>query len=790
MLKHYLKYAIRNFKSNRLVFAGSIATVFLGALCISLLFTYIRNELSMDNFHKREKDIYLITLKDSPESKPEAWEADLFFKFNYKDYPEIESFTDVKKYREGEIKFTYNEHSFSPEGIVADSSFFEVFDFPLKVGDKAAILHDPDAIIFSQNMAKKIFGDENPIGKYVTITTREQKIYTVKGILDPLPSNSSITFDFIIPNHSMQYSRMGGNFILANSNFNEVEFYEKIKGLGHYRERFKESTTGIYPLSKMYFEGNNINTQGIISKHGDKKNINVLYVIIAVIFIISLLNFTNLQIININFSIKNIGINKITGAGSKHILLQKFTEILLLIFVSSFIVTLAFHIVLPYFNQIARVNLSPDIRQIFFLNSVILFVLITGAMIYPSFVYFYLPVTKSLKNQTFAPTKLAGREVLTTLQFTLSFVLLIASIVVVKQLNLMLDKDLGFESKNIVSTQLFHEPNYSGTREEQMKQHQDYQNNFQYVKNELTVQSSIKSFSIAHSPIQPFDMSWKLNSNEMDFTTEKSLVVTPGYTKLLGLKILEGRFFDFDKDKSYDEKVVINEAAKKYWGITDISTQQIKSSSWGTYDIIGVVKDFNFEHLSVEPQPLVMVYFERMHYNFLIQFEEGANQAGLQFVRQLFEKNNPGETFNYTFLSDDIQSMYNKEKRLSEIYILFTIIAYIISAIGLFAITLYETRKRIKEIGIRKVNGAKITEVITMLNKDFVKWVVFAFVVATPISYYIMHKWLENFAYKTTLSWWIFALAGLMALGIALLTVSWQSWKAAAKNPVEALRYE
>jgi putative ABC transport system permease protein len=178
------------------------------------------------------------------------------------------------------------------------------------------------------------------------------------------------------------------------------------------------------------------------------------------------------------------------------------------------------------------------------------------------------------------------------------------------------------------------------------------------------------------------------------------------------------------------------------------------------------------------------------HTNFLIRFEDGATQSGIQLVQKLFNEVNPGEPFEYTFLADDIEAMYQKEKRLSEIYILFTIIAYSISSLGLFAISLYDTRRRTKEIGIRKVNGAKISEILAMLNKDFAKWVIIAFIIAAPVAYFAMHQWLENFAYKTELSWWIFALAGLLALGIALLTVSWQSWKAATRNPVEALRYE
>jgi len=185
-----------------------------------------------------------------------------------------------------------------------------------------------------------------------------------------------------------------------------------------------------------------------------------------------------------------------------------------------------------------------------------------------------------------------------------------------------------------------------------------------------------------------------------------------------------------------------------------------------------------------------MVYFEDSEANFLIKFKEGSTQNGLLFVQSLFSKINPGESFQYTFLTDEISALYQKEKRLSHIYILFTLIALFISANGLFTITLYDTHKRTKEIGIRKVNGATIAEILAMLNKDFVKWVTISIVIATPVSWYAMNKWLENFAYKTDLSWWIFALAGALALGIALLTVSWQSWKAATRNPVEALRYE
>ena len=791
MLKFHLKLAFKNFKSNRLVFGGSIATIFLATLCISLLFSYTQNELSMDDFHKRKNDIYLITFQESKGSNPEVWEASRFFNFNYKDYPEIENLTAFKKYKEGEIKFTYDERSYSPAGIIADSVFFEVFDFKLTAGNKATVLHDPDAIVISQNFAKKIFGDKNPIGKPITVTTRIQKVYTVKGILAPIASNSSLEFDYIIPDHSGEFNRMGGNFILVKNNFNKADFSKKLKKIVQENKQFSEGKASIFPLSKVYFEGTNINSRGIFTKFGDKNNINILYTIIAVIFIISLLNFTNLQIININSSIKNIGINKISGAGSKQIVLQKLIEIFLLILLSSVAISLSFKVVLPYFNQITQINLAPEWWQIFLLIVSILVLLVAGAMIYPFILYSTIPITTSLKKQASSNTRLTGRKVLVISQFALSFIMLIASVVVVKQLGLLLNKDLGFNSKNIICTQLFHEPQMiNGSREELMKQYQAYLDNFQFEKNELKSQSSVRNFSIGDSPIQPFDMSWKLKDGKNDYSTEKSLIVSPEFAKLFGLQILEGRFFDRKMDKERSNKLVINEAAKRYLGISDINTKQILNKSWGEYEIIGVVKDFNFQHLSVKPQPLFLLFFEDMEDQFMIQFEDGATQAGLQFAKKLFEKNNPGEAFKYTFLSDDIQDLYQKEKRLSKIYILFTLIAYFISFIGLFAISLYDTKRRTKEIGIRKVNGARISEVLVMLNKDFLKWIVSAFVIATPVAYYTMHKWLENFAYKTELSWWIFVLAGLLALAIALLTVSFQSWKAATSNPVEALRNE
>jgi putative ABC transport system permease protein len=751
----------------------------------------------MNDFHTRKNDIHLLTIQQSPESELVAIEASLFFKFDYKDFPDIEALTCIKKYQEGEIQFKFDNAYLSAEGIVTDSMFFRIFDFRLLEGEAAGVLNNPNALILSQKFAKKLFGNNNPIGKTIELRGQVQNTFTVQGIIEDQPANSSLTFDFILPDHPQRYSRTGAEFILSGTNFDKSRFTEKIRDMGHIHHQFKESRMDILNFGDIYFSNDVNGFNNIFSKFGNKKNIRILIIIIGVIYIITLLNFTNLQIININASLKNIGINKITGAENKDLILQKITELVVLILFSSILISGAFKIVLPYFNKMVGVELSPNTIQLFCLNIAVLSILFVSAMVYPSILYLRITMTSCLKRELDSVNIIIGRNILVIVQFSLSIVLLIASFLVVKQLNFMLSQDLGFNTKNIILVKFFSRIGYSNP--EEYKKLTDNQNrDYQYIINELTNNSLIKSFAQGRSPVNSSVMPWKRKNGTDHYTDGSFLGVTPGYELLLGLTISEGRFFDNTRDISRGNQVVINETAKKQLGITDISQESILNKYWSTtasdalkgFEIIGVIRDFNSGHLSSKPEPLFMMYFQDIESDYLIQFEEGATSAGLQFVNQLFKQVNPEQTFQYTFLEDDIGNLYHKEKRLKNIYVLFTFIALSISMIGLYAISLFDTRRRTKEIGIRKVNGATIAEVLMLLNRDFVKWVAIAFVIATPIAWYTMHKWLQNFAYKTELSWWIFGLAGLLALGIALLTVSFQSWKAATRNPVEALRYE
>ena len=795
MLKHFLKLAVRKFQSNRLIFIGSIITVSIGALCISLLFSYVNNELTMNGFHKRAKDIYMMVVQASPTSGYEAIQASLFFKFNYKNYPEVESLVSLMKYPKDEIKVTFGESSFSPEVLIADSTFFSVFDFKLLTGNKKTILADPGNAIITSDYARKIFGDKDPIGQEIKVTASDMKTYTIKGVIAKLPSNSSITFDLIFPGHSGSYDRSGADFLLVNKKFNQEEFVRKIEKIGQFHPQFKESKVSIVALNDIYFnnKGSNNGYNLIFTRFGDKKNVYVLLVIMIVVFAITALNFSGFQIILINAELRNIGIGKILGISALEQFMQKTVEVVLLIFLSSIVVTISYLVLLPSFDSFARVSLSKSILEIVVLNVTIIISLFVLAMLYPSVITLKIPIMDSLKGKVYAGSFLISQKAIVTIQYTLTIASVVASLVIFRQVSLMLQKDLGFDSKNVIRVKMFHRLPYNINPDERKKSTTEQNKNYQYVLSELSSIPAIESFAQGVSPLNPYIMPWKLKGSEKDFLSQNVLIVNPGYLKILGLKITEGRFFDTQKDKSRANKVVINEEAKKFWAIEDIKECRILNKYWEDsigYEIIGVVKDFNYQHLSVKPQPLFMVYFDDVDNDFLIRLRDVSAQSGLQTVSKLFKEVNPGEDFRYSFLSDEISALYQKEKRLSQIYFIFTIIALLITAIGIFVIAIYDAQRRTKEIGIRKVYGASIGDVMFMLNKDFVKLVLIAIVIACPIAWYVVHKWLENFAYKTELSWWIFVFAGVLAIGIALLTVSWQSSKAARRNPVESLKYE
>ncbi len=790
---HYLKNTIRKTSRFPVVVTVRLTSGIIGVLSISIILSFVINEITIDRFHKYPENIYAFIKKNGPLANWQGAELPIQ-RIDFKEkIPALKQIVNVKEYSGENVRIKYNTNAFISNGFVVDSTFFDVFSFETEHGNPKEIIRDPQSIIISHSLARKIFGDADPLGKTISVKLEATIDYTVKGILKEIPSNSTMQFNFLVPMHSYDgyFGSIGVAFVRAES-FPDEEIIssinEEIKKIYVNSEGLQ---SGFIPLTKIYNNDQNIQFYRVISKHGNIRNIYILSIIALILAIVTVLNCSGLKLSEVFDERKSLALNKLCGATFRHrfiqIIIDYSSEVIL-----TTIASICLYILLePWLHKTLGFSLTQNsivITMIFGITAIILFTAHITAFLLSARFNSYHNLSEKIKNNS----AMFNRKWITSAQFAFTIFLIISAIVVNKQYQAMINKDMGFETKNIIKTSFFSRQELFEDREKAIGEQNKRNNNFQMLISELDQNPHIISFTFG-SLLSPYPMEFKRLNSDSDFESENILIVTPGYGKTLGLTLKEGRFFDWELDDSRGDGIVINEAAMKKYDIHDISTERLINKNWSNYNgnkILGIVEDFNYEHVATKVRPLVMYYFNDMEMDFLIKVKSGHESEAIEFLRKLNGRINPGLNFSYSFLSDEIKQLYDKEKRLSQIYLLFTLVVIFISSIGLFAFAYSTLQHRIKEIGIRKVNGAKIFEILAMLNRDFIKWVLIAFVVASPLAWYAMNKWLENFAYKTELSWWIFVLAGLMALGIALLTVSWQSWRAATRNPVEALRYE
>lgn len=804
MLWFYLKYTLKSFRSNQLITLSSLLSIVLGVLSSFLIYQWVHNELTMDRFHKNAEHIYLVTQKDSPTSDFRPAQPSLFFKFDYSKYPLIKKKLTLTQFYENDIKLMSNNMEYIAEGMEVDSTFFDFFDFELSVGDPEHILDDPEHIIITTSLSKKIFGNKDPLGLPIELKSDDVAAsYKVAGILADIPSNSSLEFDFLIQ-YSSRWAKMGAEMILVDQAFEASSFNEKFTWKG-WAGNDREITLSTLPFTSIYF-GHHFEKL-FHTKFGNLDNVHTLIAIGIIILAISLLNFVNLQTTALFSQASLMGVKKVNGASKLNLIMQMLFDRMVYMLVSVTMVYISYHLIYPYYTQFLGYEIHHQViwDLAVICSSVFIFVLISA--LFPLVQLSRIDVYSALHGHlSGVGSSLAGKT-LTTIQYASTIVLMIASVFVFRQLEFMLNKDLGITAENIVNVKLLDRIldtktyNYymQLTEEEASALYQVHvekeRSTHAYVLDQLVSNPDVMFVSKAEMPIgsEANPMSWKLVGENTDYTSENTMICDPNYAEILDLNIVEGRFFE-THDRSRQNIVVINETAKRLWNIGDIEGQYLANQTWGgekkPWQIIGVVKDYHYEHLTHKIKPLMLLYFKDYEDPFLIKLQKGRVKEGIAFLKNLQAEINPNKLFSYTVLEDKIKAQYKKEKRLSQVYLFFTLLALFISSIGLFTFALYETRKRTKEIGLRKVNGASIREVVRMLNYTFLRWVAVAFVIGCPVGYYLMDRWLETFANKINLDWWVFALVGLVTVALALLTVSWQSWRVARQNPVESLRYE
>ncbi len=760
----------------------------LGIACAIVLTSWVLYETSYDKDIPDSDKIYRITLEGyinnefiqstqalagiAPEAK--------------KNFPEVEDYARlVNNYKDCIIK-TEGQESFRESGYAADSTFFNIFPYKAIYGNLTTALSRRDQIVIDQYMSEICFGNENPIGEFISVNGHK---YAVAAVMENIPAHTHLKFHFIIPFINVDWivkNPWGGDncitFLKLNRTDNNKTIESKITALVYAREKLwkdlkidfrLQALRDIY-LSNYKFE--------YATETGSKRNIVIFSIAAFLILLIACINFTNLFIASSLKRKRAMGIKLTNGANKIHILKESFFEVLLF-FILSFLIAVALvKIIQPFFNALAGKEIFINIFSLQFLSLSIpiVFISLILTSIFPWLHLRRLKPTRILKEKSASGrNNLSIQKVLVITQFVIAIVLIFSVIAVSKQLSFIQNKQLGFNKENIIYI-------YTTSK----LQEKTIQNR---MKNELLGNSNIQGVAFRSSLPTIWNNGNPLskNSDFKEIMATEEIFVDKDYFDLMKINFIEGENI-YKQDNSSKDFCIVNQMAVRNLGLKAPYVDKVIYEGPNKQLVIkGVIENINIKSLAQGVDPCIYRGTEKKSNDgvMLIKISNNYDEA-INSVRIFCNENNSGVPFEYHFLDDVYDNLYKAENTARTIMLLFALIGITIISLGLLAMILFITENKIKEIGIRKVNGAKITEILALLNKDFIKWVAIAFVIATPIAWYAMNKWLENFAYKTTLSWWIFALAGLLALGIALLTVSWQSWRAATRNPVEALRYE
>jgi putative ABC transport system permease protein len=810
MIKNYIKSAFRGMSKQKMYASIKIGGFALGIAACLLISLYIKDELSYDKQYPNSNRIYrfVTAYHLSGISEKGVFSPAPLANALKDDFSEIEmagKINPVENFGAGsnEIRRTDEVQNSYDEGFTyADQSILDIFQIPFVFGDANHALDAPLSMVISKRKADKYFPNENPIGKTFILNNDAKRIYTVKGVMENPPSNSHFQYDFLLTLSEQVFYRGESTNWMAN-NYPTYVLVRPETDIAALEKKFDLITTKYYapalkesgnvyadkateflsfelqPVSDIHLKSSEIENDGL--SHGDIRFIFIFAIIAACILIIALINFINLTTSKSINMAKEVGLRKTIGANRKNLISSILTDSILFSFISFIIGSLLAWLILPLFNLLANTSMIFPWNEWWLFPLLISVSLLVGiiAGLYPAFYLSSFNPIQSLKGQFSSKNRgINLRSVLVVFQFAASIVLIIGTFIIYQQMEFILHKKLGFDKEQVL---LLHGANTIGA-------------NIPSLKEELLKLPEVKNVSVSgYLPIEGTYRDGNGFWNEGKSTEDESVQgqmwkVDEDYIKTMGMKIIEGR--DFSKEISTDSKsIIINQAMAKKLGLTNPLGKGITNFSKKVWTIIGVVEDFHFESFKENIGGLCMTLGKSPQ---IISVKvNGADMTkALQLIKKVWNDFSPNQAIRYSFLDEKFSMMYSDVKRMGQILSVFACLAIIVACLGLFALSSSMIEKRTKEIGVRKVNGARISEVILLLNQNFVRWVIYAFVIATPIAWFAMHKWLENFAYKTTLSWWIFVLAGLLALGIALLTVSWQSWRAATRNPVEALRYE
>jgi putative ABC transport system permease protein len=777
MLKNYLKITLRNIRKFKVFSIINISGLSFSLAVVILIAAFMQNELSMDKFHTNYTKIYKVSRGTTPVQVGEIIKSNV---------PEIKRIARVDIISSPSVTIKYKDKILSfQNAIYTEPDFFNIFSFKSIQGNIRTALKTPLSIVLTKSEVKRIFGNENPLGKSIRMDNEFE--LTVNAVIDDIPLNSSLQFNGAISLESLKSINGKNNdpfdwshwnyctYVLFPYKVNHAEVINRINTVlkRNIPEEVKDINVELIPFKQLYYDPD---TSGIQKKGSIEKNFALISIAILIL-IIAIINYMNLATARATMRVKEIGVRKTIGASKLFLINQFLSESIIISTISMITALLIASTLLPGFNEIvdSQLQLFPDsilIRCSIFSLAAIILGILSG--IYPAFYITSFKPDSILRGAiNFGKSKMFLRKGLIILQFTIAVTLIVSTIVIYNQMEFIKNKPLGFPKENLI---------YFPTNNQILSNKDAFQA-------EILKQSFVEDFAYSFDVPGKMFMKWgnnlKYQGNERRIWYT-AVFSTFDFMRIMNLKIVEGR--NFYNDTSDYGSIIINEAFAREYDLK----KPLEASLADNLKVVGIVNDFNFQSLRSNIGPLAFLNYPVIT-NGLVKLKSTKYRdikSVITALESIWKKYSPDFPFEYNFLDESLASQYKSEERFEKAFISFSLLAIIISCLGLFGLISFTTEQKTKEIGIRKVLGASITSITALLSKQFIVLVLMSIVIACPLAYYITNKWLQNFAYKINITWWMFVLSGGIALIIAFATISFQAIKAATANPVESLRYE
>lgn len=788
MLKNFLKITLRNLVKNKLYSTINIFGLSIGIVCSILIWLWVADELSFDKFLPKYKKLFQVWVHAEFDGKINTWRS----------IP-LPSYEAMKTAHSGVVNstvtgwggnklLTVGETRVNKEGYYVSEEFLEMFEYPLITGDPAMVLDDPYSIVISESLAQTLFKNEDPLGK--TIRLEDQVNLNVTGILKDVPDNSSFQFEYLVP---WKQREMLNEWVVRNkTNWGNYSFQvfvelgdEKAQTAVDERIATMLAENGeddmprqlfLHPLERWRLYSNFVNG---VAKDGRNDHVKLFSVIAIFILVIACINFMNLATARSERRAREVGIRKSLGSTRKYLILQFIGESLVISIIAFLLAILMAELVLPAYNNLVDKELFVDYRSLEFWQIGLGIVFLTGILAgsYPAFYLSSFKPVETLKGTIkVGHGATSPRKVLVVMQFGFSILLLVSTVVIFRQIELVKDRDLGYEQSNLIS----------------VDNTDDIAENYDVLKRELLQSGAVEAVTRSNSRITQINsnnfLSWpgKPENLKVIFTT---IATEYDYAKTMGIKVLHGR--DFSKEFTTDTSaIVINKAALDLMGLEDPIGTTL--DLWGgKRHLIGVIDDVIMGSPYQAVKPLFMIIDPDWINSVTVRLKNNGNlNENLKIVEAIFDKYNPAYPFDYQFADVEFQRKFDTINMTQRLATIFSFLAIFITGLGLFGLASFTAEQRTKEIGIRKVLGASIVGLIALMSKDFSKLVLIGFAISTPVTWYLLDQYLERYPIRVDVQWWIFPIVGIVALIFSLLIVGNQASRVARANPARSLRDE